>query len=575
MTAMSTTVAFRPRRVLATAAILVMAFGPLVASRDVARADGMPPVDEQPEREDVSSAPVPTDESSPPGTDETPPREDGSPEGDGSGAQEPREDEQSEGDGSGAEEPREDEESAPADDPARESAPRETPEPTVPAEEPSGEESSADEPSREEAPQGEAPGDPAAPPSTPSADREVSLVREGDLVVEKLVDADGDGVFADEEDARSATSDVTFRITLANVGEAALEIVSVVDQVGAETLDLLAEPACATLGDALAAGSSVTCDLTIERYLRTYASQPRSQLTNVVEAVATDGDVSIAASDDATVYNPNALVVSAAVDLANDADGDGVFTDDEEAPTPFGDVPVRIEVANTSPGAVVITELVGDWDGGVDLLATACPELDGMKLRGAGGGHDDGSEHDDGNHEVDGGHEDDGSHEDDGGHDGGADRPSSVVCLTTLADHAPEAGASRTDTVTVTLGKQHSPDRTASASDATTTWVAAVQEEPTPEPTPSEPSPQPTVPSDDATPAPGPTTPTPAVPSGETGTPDATSPEALAFTGFAIGPWAGAGLASFLLGLALLLATGRVGAEARARLPRRPAGEDR
>lgn len=494
-------------------------------------------------------------------------------------------------------------------------------------------------------------------------------------MVEKLVDADGDGVFADEEDAHSAASDVTFRITLANVGEAALEIVSVVDQVGAETLDLLAGPACSTLGDALAAGSSVTCDLTIERYLRTHASQPRSELTNVVEAVATDGEVSIAASDDATVHNPNALVVSAAVDLTNDADGDGVYTDDEEAPHPLGDVPVRIEVANTSPGAVVITELVGDWDGGVDLLATACPALDGMKLWGVGGGHEDGGDHDDGSHEDDDGHDDD-------GHDGGSDRPSSVVCLTTLAEHAPGAGASRTDTVTVTLGKRHSPDRTASATDTTTVWLpvfpgipglqvslgiaelgrdlqfdewvairlqhdvatwvqlqAAVSNSgatPLVEPTLDAPGLSmadcslPDVlavgedvvcdfdlvlaeygdhefevtatamgagelltatssigysgfvqngwpddrPPDDGTPAPVPT-PAPVTPTGPPADAGGASPDALAFTGFAIGPWAGAGLASLLLGLALLLATGGIGGRAPARSSRRPAGRNR
>lgn len=293
----------------------------------------------------------------------------------------------------------------------------------------------------------------------------------GGLVVDKQVDADGDGAFGDVEDAHSSTSPVTFRVTLANTTADLLQVTSVVDVLGEARLDLLAEPACADLATSLDRDQAVTCTFTLDRYLRTWASQPRNVLTNRVEAIATVGETTVGGSDEATVRNPNATQVSVAVDLTSDADGDGVFTDDEEAPHAGADVPVQAVVRNTSPGAVVITGLSGAWGGadiGDDLLAD-CPELDGIKLWGVGGGDHDGGEHEDGTHT-----------DEPDGHDGGHARPSSATCSTTLVGHAPPDGAALTDTVTATVGKKHSPERTATASDTTRVWVAA--------PEPGEPS---------------------------------------------------------------------------------------
>lgn len=288
---------------------------------------------------------------------------------------------------------------------------------------------------------------------------------EGGLVVDKVVDTNGDGVFADLEEAR-ASSPATFRVTLANTTDRPLEVTSVVDVLRDATLDLLAMPECTNMAEIIEPQAESGCTFTIDRYLRTYAAQPRRELTNRVEASATDGSTTFAGWDEATVVNPNADVVSVEVELTTDADGDGTFTDDEQAPAPGADVPVRITVQNTSPGSVVLRALTGEWAGAgpVEMLPV-CPGLDGMRLRGIGGGHGDGhDDHDDGGH--DDGHDDD-------GHDGHAERPTNVTCETIIVGHAPAAGTEVVDRVTATLAKQHSPERSASDTDDARVWVAA------------------------------------------------------------------------------------------------------
>lgn len=365
------------------------------------------------------------------------------------------------------------------------------------------------------------------------------------LIVDKQVDADGDGVFADVEDARSATSPVTFRVVVTNAGEDSLEIVTAVDVVGETTIDLVVDAACSRLTGTLEPSQTVTCTFTLDRYLRTHAGPPRNELTNRVEVVATSPDDGIVtAAAEATVRNPNASQVSVEVDLTTDADGDGDYTDDEQAPTAGADVPIRVEIRNTSPGAVVVTTLDlarPGLEGSADMLAL-CPALDGMKLWGVGGG-----DHDGGDHDV-------AFLEDaEDGHDG-HDRPTSTTCSTTLDRHAPASGTSVADTATVTVAKRHSPELTATASDAARMWVAEPTPAPTPAPVvvpprtdvdpavevPTPPAPPPASVPDTETPAAVPLAPAPSVP----------APVALPATGVPTG--AALGVASLLGGLALV-----------------------
>ena len=66
----------------------------------------------------------------------------------------------------------------------------------------------------------------------------VARTEEGGLVVDKVVDTNADGVFADLEEA-SSSAPATFRVTVANTTDRSLAITSVVDVLGAVTLDLL------------------------------------------------------------------------------------------------------------------------------------------------------------------------------------------------------------------------------------------------------------------------------------------------------------------------------------------------
>ena len=292
------------------------------------------------------------------------------------------------------------------------------------------------------------------------------------LVVDTVNDADGDGVFSDREDVRGgANAAVAFRVAVTNTSDVPVTITSVAGVMDTTTLDLMQEPYCSRLGVEVAVGASVSCDFTLDRYLRTYRRPPRDELVNEVTVTAHHGDVSVTGSDATTVVNPNAGRVSVDVVLTNDADGDGTFQTTEQAATAAADVPFQVTIGNTSPGTAVLRRLTATWDGHdepMDLLPRC--SLEGTKLRGIGEGHDEG--HDDGDSGHDDGHEDADEGHDDTGHAGGPQGPV-VTCSLVLEGHAPAPGASRTTTVTVTLAKGHSPDVTATATASSTVSTPA------------------------------------------------------------------------------------------------------
>ena len=83
------------------------------------------------------------------------------------------------------------------------------------------------------------------------------------LTVDKTNDANGDETFSDSEAAASAGSDVTFKVTVTNTGDAPVVLDSVVDKVGADVVSL----DCSDLvGDVLDVGESATCTATATDY---------------------------------------------------------------------------------------------------------------------------------------------------------------------------------------------------------------------------------------------------------------------------------------------------------------------
>jgi LPXTG-motif cell wall-anchored protein len=324
------------------------------------------------------------------------------------------------------------------------------------------------------------------------------------LTVHKRNDADGDGVFSDLEEVRGAGAAVPFRIGVRNPSAVPLTVVSVTDAMGGSTLNLLEEGYCPQLaGATLAPGAHLPCTFTLAAYLRTYAGEPRDELTNRVRVVATTGTEEVVAEDTSTVVNPNAGRISVAVVKTNDADGDGRFTRDEVAVEPGQTVTFQVTVHNTSPGTAILSSLTDTWDG-LDVpidLRTLCPALSEVRLRGAGGDggdHDDddgggGCGGDDSHGDTDGGcgathtdardgtaaetpdHGDGGCGGDDHGGSGGCGGggASSITCTFTLESYAPPAGGSLTNTVTATIAKPHDRTLTATASDTSTVSTPA------------------------------------------------------------------------------------------------------
>jgi hypothetical protein len=333
------------------------------------------------------------------------------------------------------------------------------------------------------------------------------------LTVHKRNDADGDGTFSDVEEVKGSSAAVRFRVGIRNPSEVPLTIESAVDEIGTTTLDLLDADRCPQLATTLEPDGHVACTFTLATYLRTYDVPPYDELSNTVRVVAVSGDRQVEAADSSTVINPNAGRISAEVTKTNDADGDGVFTDAEQAAAPGQTVTFQVVVSNTSPGTAMITSLTDSWEGleePLDLLEL-CPSLRGVRLRGIGGGHDDdghddggcggGDDHDDGGcggHDdgatdgftaLEGGEGDDhgdggcggGDDHGDGGDDhggsgggcGGRDRPSTITCTFTLEGYAPPSSGSVTNTVTVTLVKPHDRETIATASDTSTVSTAA------------------------------------------------------------------------------------------------------
>ena len=175
----------------------------------------------------------------------------------------------------------------------------------------------------------------------------------------------------------------------------------------------------------------------------------------MVEVTAAYDGGTVTATDASTVVNPNAGRVAVELVVVNDADGDGDFATAEQAVAAGQDVPFRVTVRNTSPGTAVLRELTATWDGQEEprSLFGRCPDLQGMALRGAGEGHDDGH--------GDDGHEDDGTTADVGD------------LHAVLEGHAPAAGSSRTTTVAATLAKGHAPDVAATATAVSTVSTPA------------------------------------------------------------------------------------------------------
>jgi hypothetical protein len=76
--------------------------------------------------------------------------------------------------------------------------------------------------------------------------------------------------------------------------------------------------------------------------------------------------------------NPDVTVI---IEKTNDANEDGIFSNNEESKKDDLDVAFRLRITNTSDVAVTITDLTDSFDQTtLDLLAAKCPALAGVTL---------------------------------------------------------------------------------------------------------------------------------------------------------------------------------------------------
>ena len=231
-------------------------------------------------------------------------------------------------------------------------------------------------------------------------------------------DADGDGVFHDQETAAGAGLDVPFRAVITNPSPIPLVISSLTDVFPGQA----AFNVCNNLiGTVLQPGASVTCNFTVSGYSPPLGSSKVDTVT-VVGTDQQNPNRTVTDSDTSTVDSPPGEITVDVV-KTNDADGDGAFNDSEQAPAAGATVPFQAVITNTSPVNVVITSITDLFPGQAEF--GICAQLLNTVLTPG----------------------------------------QSVTCSFDVQGYAPPAGGSLVDTVTVTVVDEQNPDRPAEDSD--------------------------------------------------------------------------------------------------------------
>jgi hypothetical protein len=97
--------------------------------------------------------------------------------------------------------------------------------------------------------------------------------------ITKTNDANNDGIYTDNEEAKKQGLDVPFRLVITNTGEETVKITDLTDSFDQTVIDLL-DSKCANLaGATLDPGDSVTCEFT----LRNYSPPQLTSLENTVQ----------------------------------------------------------------------------------------------------------------------------------------------------------------------------------------------------------------------------------------------------------------------------------------------------
>ncbi|MFN2611653.1 MAG: SpaA isopeptide-forming pilin-related protein [Actinomycetota bacterium] len=247
--------------------------------------------------------------------------------------------------------------------------------------------------------------------------------------VDKTNDANRDGTFSNSEIAPAVGSDVAFRAVITNPGAETIVIDSLTDAwPGTPAFGV-----CANLiGTQLGQNQSVTCEFSVTGY----SPAAGTTLTNTFQTLAHRlGDVhhTTSAQDTSIVGSPSALILG--VSKTNDANGDGVFTDNESIPTSTAGVTFTVVVRNDSSVTVVLDEVTDEWAGQPPF--DVCAQLVGVEL-------------------IPG---------------------ASISCVFTLSNYAPSSGSSKVDTVKVSgHEKGNSANKTTVKDDSTVRFTLVLGE---------------------------------------------------------------------------------------------------
>lgn len=237
-------------------------------------------------------------------------------------------------------------------------------------------------------------------------------------------DADRDGTYHDAEIAPNQGADVPFRAVITNTSNVPVRIDQLTDllpgQVNADNI-------CAGLiNTVLQPGDHATCTWTEPGYAGAPNTAAKVNTARVKVSQVNHPDRTATDQDDSSVTTKQPGNITVKVDKTNDANGDGTYTDAEQAATAGAAVTFKAVVTNTSNVAVRITTLTDEWPNKVPF--GICTNLIGTVL----------------------------------------DPGESVTCTFTQAGYAPAAGTSLTDTVTVTVVDVNNPGNTGTDDDTST-----------------------------------------------------------------------------------------------------------
>jgi len=202
-----------------------------------------------------------------------------------------------------------------------------------------------------------------------------------DVAIRKRSDAPDSGVFAGDR--------FTYTIIAENVGTGDANDVVVTDTVPAGLTIISTSAGCSTSGRSvtcpigtLAQGAHAQVTITVQT---TESACPK--VTNVARVSASNdsnasNDVSDPVTDNVNCAEPG---VSVTIIKTNDANGDGRYTDNEEARRAGSDVPFKVVIVNTGDSAFTIGELTDSFPGQVvDLLGGPCASLNHTTLQPGG-----------------------------------------------------------------------------------------------------------------------------------------------------------------------------------------------